>query len=130
MAVDGGSLTNGRNSNLEKQVSAHEFSLETDRHPRQTFTFLATIGSSNSSLSNKRNAPGRDYFTPVDVQLQRKMKSPSFILPMDVSAKQRLSYHVALFPFACVRAVSPHINSAVVPSRYTLLYVKISLVIF
>ncbi len=42
--ISGGRLTNGWNSNLEKQVSAHEFSLETDRHPRQTFTLLATNG--------------------------------------------------------------------------------------
>jgi hypothetical protein len=33
MALNDGRLTNGWNSNLEKQVSAHEFSLETDRHP-------------------------------------------------------------------------------------------------
>jgi len=33
MALNDGCLTNGWNSNLEKQVSAHEFSLETDRHP-------------------------------------------------------------------------------------------------
>jgi hypothetical protein len=30
--ISGGRLTNGRNSNLEIQVSAHEFSFETDRH--------------------------------------------------------------------------------------------------
>jgi len=33
VALNDGCLTNGWNSNLEKQVSAHEFSLETDRHP-------------------------------------------------------------------------------------------------
>jgi len=33
MALNDGRLTNGRNSNLDKQVSAHEFSLETNRHP-------------------------------------------------------------------------------------------------
>jgi hypothetical protein len=33
VALNDGRLTNGRNSNLDKQVSAHEFSLETDRHP-------------------------------------------------------------------------------------------------
>ncbi|MDQ3748474.1 MAG: hypothetical protein M3367_05565 [Acidobacteriota bacterium] len=32
---------------------------------------------------------------------------------MDVRAKQRLSYHVALFPLRCVLAVSPHVISAV-----------------
>jgi hypothetical protein len=33
VALNGGRLTNGWNSNLDKQVSAHELSLETDRHP-------------------------------------------------------------------------------------------------
>jgi hypothetical protein len=32
---------------------------------------------------------------------------------MDVRAKQRLSYHVVLFPLICVLAVSPHVNSTV-----------------
>ncbi|MCA1624275.1 MAG: hypothetical protein LC768_10170 [Acidobacteria bacterium] len=56
--ISGGRLTNGWNSNLEKQISAHEFSLETDRHPRQAFTLLATNGLSIGSLSNKQNVPG------------------------------------------------------------------------
>jgi hypothetical protein len=64
--ISGGCLTNGRNSNLEKQVSAHEFSLETNRHPRRAFIFLATNGLSIGSLSNKQNAPGRNYFTPME----------------------------------------------------------------
>jgi hypothetical protein len=42
---------------------------------RQAFTFLATNGLSTGSLSNKRDAPGHKYFTPMDVQLQRKMKA-------------------------------------------------------
>ena len=33
---------------------------------------------------------------------------------MDVRAKQRLCYHVVLFPLACVVAVSPHVISAVI----------------
>ncbi len=33
---------------------------------------------------------------------------------MDVRRKQRLCYRVVLFPFACVVAVSAHVNSAVV----------------
>jgi hypothetical protein len=37
--ISGGRLTNGWNSNLEKQVSAHEFSLETDRHPPDIHLF-------------------------------------------------------------------------------------------
>ncbi|HEV8160207.1 MAG TPA: hypothetical protein VGP58_14320, partial [Pyrinomonadaceae bacterium] len=41
----------------------------------QAFTFLATNGLSIGSLSNKRDAPGHKYFTPMDVQLQRKMKA-------------------------------------------------------
>ena len=40
--LNDGRLTIGRNSNLKKQVSVHDFSLETNRHPRQAFTFLAT----------------------------------------------------------------------------------------
>ena len=32
---------------------------------------------------------------------------------MDVRAKQRISYHAALFPLACVYSVSPHVISAV-----------------
>ncbi|HLM62075.1 MAG TPA: hypothetical protein VK308_14810 [Pyrinomonadaceae bacterium] len=32
---------------------------------------------------------------------------------MDVRAKQRLSYHAALFPLACVWLVSPHVISIV-----------------
>ncbi len=39
MALNDGRLTNGWNSNLEKQVSAHEFSLETDRHPPDIHLF-------------------------------------------------------------------------------------------
>ncbi len=40
-------------------------------------------------------------------------KNPSFILPLDVRAKQRLCYRVAWFLLACVDSVSPHVNSAV-----------------
>ena len=36
---------------------------------------------------------------------------------MDVRAKQRLSYHAALFPLACVYSVSPHVISTVMPFR-------------
>ncbi len=90
MALNDGRLTNGRNSNPEIQVSAHEFSLETNRHPPDIH-LLATNGLSIGSLSNKRNAPGRKYFTPMDVQLQRKKKSPSFILPaMKEAVKHRV----------------------------------------
>ena len=32
---------------------------------------------------------------------------------MDVRAKQRLCYHAALLPLACVNSVSPHVNAAV-----------------
>jgi hypothetical protein len=43
---------------IEKIQTVYDLSLETDRHPRQTFTLLATIGSSNGSLSNKRKRAG------------------------------------------------------------------------
>jgi hypothetical protein len=39
MAFNSGRLTNGRNSNLEIQVSAHEFSFETDRYPPSIHLF-------------------------------------------------------------------------------------------
>ena len=39
VALNDGCLTNGRNSNLAKQVSAHEFSLETNRHPPDIHLF-------------------------------------------------------------------------------------------
>jgi len=49
--------------------------LETNRHPRRAFIFLATNGLSIGSLSNKQNAPGRNYFTPMEGGLQWKSQA-------------------------------------------------------
>jgi hypothetical protein len=74
MALNDGRLTNGWNSNLEKQVSAHEFSLETDRHPPGIHLF-GDKRFINRFFIKQTNAPGRKYFTPIEAQLQSKMKA-------------------------------------------------------
>jgi hypothetical protein len=68
-------LDETRLSFIEKSQTVYDFGLETNRHPPKAFTCLATNDLSIGSLSNKRDAPGHKYFTPMDVQLQRKMKA-------------------------------------------------------
>jgi hypothetical protein len=45
----------------------------------------------------------------------KEVASPSFILPLDVRGKQRLSFGVVRYTLACVYSVSPHVNSIVMP---------------
>jgi len=51
-------LDETRLSFIGKSQTVYDLSLETNRHPCQAFTLLATNGLSISSLSNKRKRAG------------------------------------------------------------------------
>jgi hypothetical protein len=53
--------------NLEKQVSAHKFSFETDRHPPGIHLFGGHLIYRSVLYQTSGNAPGDKYFTPMDI---------------------------------------------------------------
>ena len=76
MALNDGRLSIGRNSFgfIEKSQTVYDFGLETNRHPPGIHLF-GDKWFINWFFIKQTNAPGRKYFTPMEAQLQRKMKA-------------------------------------------------------
>ena len=76
VALNDGRLTNGRNSfcfiEKNKRFMILVWRLTATR---QAFIFFGDNWLIDRFFINQTNAPGRKYFTPMDVQLQRKMKA-------------------------------------------------------
>ncbi len=62
-------------SNLEKQVSAHEFSLAHEPPPAGHSPFWRQMVYQSVLYQTNESVPGRKYFTPMEAQLQSKIKA-------------------------------------------------------
>ncbi len=76
----------------------------------KTVTFVIVVVDLMSGITQRKKSMS------VSKSESRKGKDAAN-KSMDVRAKQRLCYYVALFPFACVLPVSPHVISTVSPLR-------------